>query len=156
MSLFKSVSLTIVAMGVLTLSSFAGGWHFGSRLNIDIGLPLFVSGPYYAPYYASHPVYYAPAPAYYVPAPTYYAPPPVYYAQPSTYYAPEPVVVRQRWVPTPRVTRTPIETAAPIRFVPTHVVTNHGEAAIETVTPVRPASPQAVATHGSVWIETVP
>ena len=73
MSLLKTVSLTVAAMGVLALPALAdwhgrgggggyygrdGAYYGGPRVSIGIGLPL------YAPYYcAPAPYYYAPRPA---------------------------------------------------------------------------------------------
>ena len=66
MSLLKSASLTVAALGVLALPALAD-WHGhgsygGPRVSIGIGVPLFA------------PVYCAPAPVYYPPAPYYYGP----------------------------------------------------------------------------------
>lgn len=70
MSLLKSASLTVAAMGMLALPALAdwhghggyygGGYYGGPRVSIGIGLPL------YAPYYYG-PAYYGPA--YYAPRP---------------------------------------------------------------------------------------
>jgi len=65
MSLFKSVSLTVAAMGVFSLPALAD-WHGhgyyggGPRFSVGIGVPLFVPAPSY--YYCPPPAYYAPAP----------------------------------------------------------------------------------------------
>ena len=69
MSLLKSASLTVAALGVLALPALAdwhghGGYYGGPRVSVGIGLPLFA------------PCYYGPAPYYYAPAP-YYGPAPV-------------------------------------------------------------------------------
>lgn len=72
MSLLKSATLTIVALGALALPASAdwhgrchGGWG-GPRVSVGIGFPLVVPAPYYAP-----------APYYYEPAPVVVAPRPV-------------------------------------------------------------------------------
>jgi len=77
MTLLKTVSLTVAALGVLSLSASAdwhgrgyyggGGYYGGPRVSVGIGL--------------------CPAPYYY--APGYYGP----YYGPSAYYEPAPVVV---------------------------------------------------------------
>jgi len=66
MSLLKSASLTVAALGVLALPALAdwhghgyygGGYYGGPRVSIGIGLPVYA--PYY---YAPDPYYYGPAP----------------------------------------------------------------------------------------------
>ena len=164
MSLFKSVSLTVVAMGALALPALAdwhghGGYHGGTRFSLNIGLPfLFVGTNYCEPrpvYYAPVSTCYVPPPVYYAPAPTYYVQPPAYCPAPPTYCAPAPAVVRQRCATTLQTERV-VEAPAQIRFETPHVVTTCGVTTIETVTTIRSAPPQTVATHGSVWIEATP
>jgi len=66
MSLIKSVSLTVAAIGLLSLPASADWgrcYYGGSRVSIGIGLPLFAPAYYPAPYYyCPRPVYYEPAP----------------------------------------------------------------------------------------------
>ena len=69
MRCFKSVSLTVAALGLLALPAMADGWRGhhsrgggGVHWSVGIGVPLVVPGPYYGPYYA--PAYYG-GPYYY-------------------------------------------------------------------------------------------
>lgn len=72
MTLIKSISLTVAALGILSIPAQAQHWHGGyggghyysNRPRVSIGIGICPT-----PYYYPSPYYYAPAPAYYEPAP---------------------------------------------------------------------------------------